>query len=231
MFAKQFILFSFLIMLTVTVFAQTVKVKKETARVKNDYANGFEVELQATAEEVESALAKFMKSFGKTKNAENYIVVNEPIIQGITYTEPVYGVTKQVGNIISAWVGIESKDWNKSDTEGVSKDLEKLMHDFGVNFYREKIQRQIEESARASEAVARQQQRLQNQNRDLNNKIENNKREKLQLEKSLADNKIELETLMQRLEKNKKDQDSVAVAGDQIKKVVEMNKAKQRNVN
>lgn len=231
MFIKQFILSFLCIGFSITAMAQTVNVKQETARIRNDYANGFEVELQATAEEVEIALAKFLKSFGKTKNSENYIVVNEPVIQGIKYTAPVYALTKQVGNIISAWIGIESNDWSKKDAEGVNKDLEKLLHDFGVNFYREKIQKQIDESSRASEAVAKQQQRLQNQNRDLSNKIENNKREKVQLEKSLEDNRIELETLMKRLEKNKSDQDSVAIAGDQIKKAVEMHKEKQRKVN
>lgn len=231
MFTKQCILSFFLFAFSLTVFCQTVKVKKETARIKNTYADGFEVELLATTEEVESALAKFMKSFGKTKNGENYIMVSEPTIQGIKYTAPVYAVTKQVGNIVSAWVGIESNDWSKNDMQGVNKDLEKLLRDFGVNFYREQIQKQIDESSRASEAVVRQQQRLQNQNRDLNNKIENNKREKMQLEKSLGDNKLELETLIKRLEKNQKEQDSVAVAGEQIKKVVEMNKERQRRVN
>lgn len=211
--------------------AQTVNVKKEKARIKNDYADGFEVELQATPEEVETSLTKFMKSLGKSKSVENFMVVNEPVIQGRPYTTPVYGVNKQVGNMISAWVGIKTDDWKKDDVETVNHDLEKMLHDFGVTFYREKIQKQIDESVRAGQAVERQRQRLQNQNRDLNGKIENNKREKIQLEKSLESNRIELETLTKRLEKNKKDQDSVAVAGEQIKKVIEMHQERQRKVN
>jgi hypothetical protein len=50
------------------------------------------------------------------------------------------------------------------------------------------------------------------------------------LEKSLVDNNVELETLSKKLEQNKKGQDSVAVAGEQIKKVVEMHKESQRRV-
>lgn len=231
MFKRSITLFFILPLLSISVFAQTVKVKKEKTRIKNDYADGFEVELLATPEEVEASLTKLMKTFGKTKTSENFIVVNEPMIQERKYTAPVYGANKQVGNIISAWVGIKKDDFGKDDAEIINRDLEKLLHDFAVNFYKEKIQKQIDESVRAAEAVERQQQKLVNQNRELNNKVENNKREKIQLEKSLEKNRIELETLTKRLAKNKNDQDSIAVAGEQIKKVIEMHKEKQRKVN
>jgi hypothetical protein len=230
MFNKKITFFLGLIILGFSAYAQTVNVKKEKTRIKNDYADGFEVELQATFEEVEASLTKFMKTFGKFKSVENFMVVNEPVIQGRPYTTPVYGANKQVGNIISAWVGIKTDDWKKEDAETVNHDLEKMLHDFGVTFYREKIQKQIDESVRAGQAVERQQQRLQNQNRDLNGKMDDNRREKIQLERSLENNKIELETLTKRLEKNKKDQDSVAIAGDQIKKVIEMHRERQRKV-
>jgi hypothetical protein len=209
---------------------QTIKVKKETARIKGEYADGFEVELQATPEEAESALTKWMKTFGKTKQSENYFVVNEPTIQGRSYTHPLYAEVKQLGNIVSVWAGIRTKEWD-NDAETVSPQLEQLTRDLGVNFHRDKIQKQIDESTRAAQAVERQKQKLSNQNRDLNSRIEDNKREKLQLEKSLENNKVELETLTKKIEKNKKDQDSVAVAGEQINKVIELHKERQRKVN
>ncbi|HTJ52515.1 MAG TPA: hypothetical protein VL443_23810, partial [Cyclobacteriaceae bacterium] len=102
---------------------------------------------------------------------------------------------------------------------------------FGVQFYRDKIQEQIDESNRALSAVERQQQRFSNQNRDLNMKLEDNKREKIQLEKSLVDNKTEYETLLKKIEKNKKDQDSLITSNEQIKKVIEAQKARQGKVN
>jgi hypothetical protein len=228
---KKIVVFFCLGLLVLPMYGQTVKVKKEKTRIKNEYADGFEVELQGTAEEVESSLTKLMKSFGKSKTVENYIVVNEPLIREKKYTTPVYGVNKQVGNIISAWVGFNSDDFSKNDQETLNSNLEKIVYDFGVNFYREKIQKQIDESVRAATAVQRQQQRLQTQNRNLNTKIEDNKREKIQLEKSIEKNRIELETLTKQLEKNKKDQDSVAVAGEQINKVLDLQREKQRKVN
>lgn len=231
MFKRSIILFSIFSLFCITAIAQTVKVKKEKTRIKNDYVEGFEVELLATPDELETALTKLMKTFGKIKTTDNFIMVAEPTIQERKYTAPVYGVNKQVGNILSVWVGIKKDDFGKDDAEIITKDLEKLLYEFSLNFYKEKIQKQIDESVRAAQAVERQQQRLGSQNKDLNSKIEDNKREKIHLEKSLEKNKIELETLTKRLEQNKKDQDSVAVAGEQIKKAIEMHKERQRKVN
>jgi hypothetical protein len=230
MFNGKGILFFNLFLLAFLTNAQTVKVKKETARIKNEYADGYEVELQSTAEEADGAINKLMKSFGKTKQGEDYVVVAEPTINGTLYAAPVYARTKQIGNMVSAWVGIRTKEWD-SNVENLNKDLERLMYDFGVNFHKEKIQKQIDESMRALQAVERQQQRLTNQNRDLNTRVEDNKREKIQLEKSIENNKVELETLTKKLEKNKKDQDSVAISGEQIKKVIEMHRDRQKKVN
>jgi hypothetical protein len=232
MLTPKVILFSFcLTLVSASLFSQTIKIKKETARIKNEYADGYEVELQGTPDEAESALSKWMKTFGKAKSNENYIAVNEPSLQGRPYTHPIYGMTKQLGNIISVWVGLKKSDWSENEAETVYRELETQIYNFSVTFHRDKIQKQIDESIRAAQAVEKQQQRLVNQNRNLNTKLESNKREKIQLEKSLQDNATELITLTNQLAKNKKDQDSVAVAGEQIKKVVEMHKERQRKVN
>jgi hypothetical protein len=230
MFTKTKTLFFFSLLSASIASAQTVTVKKENTRIKNDYADGFQIDLAATFEEVEEALAKEVKTLGKSKENENYRVVSEPVVKGITYTQPVYAMTKQVGNIISAWIGIKKDDWKEKEAEEVSRELEIMIHNFGVNFYRERIQKQIDESIRGQQAVDKQQQRLVNQNKDLNNKVESNKKEKIRLEQSLVENKLEMESLIKRLEKNKKDQDSVAVASDQIKKMVEAHREKQRQV-
>jgi hypothetical protein len=231
MFMQKYIVSACFLMVVFSLSAQTVKVKKETARIKSEYADGYEVALDGTAQEVESAMGKYMKTLGKTKEVDIYVAVNEPVIDGRKYTLPVYAQTKQLGNMVSAWMGIKTKEWPEGDAARVSNDLEKMLYDFGVQFHRNKIQKQIDESMQAAQAVERQQQKLSNQNRSLNTKIEDNKREKIQLEKSLVNNAAELEFLTGKLAKNTHDQDSVALAGEQIKKVIEMHKERQRKVN
>jgi hypothetical protein len=129
-----------------------------------------------------------------------------------------------------AWIGSKSPGQD-ADASNINAALEKLIADFGVKYYRDKIQVQIDETNRAYQAVEKQKQRLVNENKTLLTKVEDNKREKIQLEKALENNKLENETLLKRIEKNKLDQDSVALAGEQIKKVAEIYKEKQRKVN
>jgi len=228
---KKFLPIAFLILISTLTFSQTVKVKKESARIKGENTEGYEVELEGTVNEVNASFVKFLKTTGKVKQSDDVITVNEPSLGSISYSLPVFAVSKGKGNGAAAWIGIRATDWGKEDAERANKELEKLAYDFGVKFYRDKIQVQIDESLRAQQAVEKQQQRLANENKSLGIKLEDNKREKLQLEKSIENNTLENETLLKRIEKNKHDQDSVALAGEQIKKVVEMHKEKQRKVN
>lgn len=222
-------IFLLIFLLPALTYSQTIKVKKETSRIDGEIADGYGISLEASEPAVHNSLAKYLKSVGKIKQSDNVITISEPLIAGKKYPYPLYSTSWQTGTTTSAWVGINMKEWD-DEANTMDKSLEKLIYDFGVNFQREKIQTQIDESLRALQTVEKQQSRLVNQNKDLNNKIEGNKREKISLEKSLVNNGLAFEDLTKKLEQNKKAQDSVATAGEQIKKVVEMHKARQQEV-
>lgn len=226
-FALTYIL---LLSISMPAWSQTVKIKKEESRVKGENISGYAVDLDGKAEDVSASFTKYLKSLGKARQNDGAIVLTESTINGTGYKNPVYGITKEKGSSSQAWLGVKKGEW-ADGTDNINKDLEKLIYDFGVKFYRDKIQVQIDESIRALNAVEKQQQRLTTQSRDLNMKFEDNKREKIQLEKSLENNKLEYETLLKKIEKNKHDQDSMVVANEQVKKVVEMHKEKQKKVN
>jgi hypothetical protein len=141
----------------------------------------------------------------------------ESVINSRTYTTPVFALVKDNGKTSTVWIGIKTSAWSADDAAQVNKELEKMLHDFGVKFYRDKIQVQIDETNRAYQAVEKQKQRLVNEKKTLLTKVE--------------DNKLENELLLKKIEKNKLDQDSVALAGEQIKKVTELHKERQRKVN
>jgi hypothetical protein len=207
---------------------QTVHVEKRSSRVHGDNVPGYQVALSSPEADVRHALEKYLKLLGKTKYSDDVITTMEPVIAGNKYVMPLYATTRQVATTTAAWIGM---NYENGEEGTVSRDLEKLVYDFGVTFYRDKIQSQLDESMRALQTVERQQTRLVNQNKDLSNKIEGNKREKIELEKSLVENKIELEELTKKLQANVKAQDSIAVAAEQIRKVVAMHKEKQQKVN
>jgi hypothetical protein len=228
---KRFALIAMLLLSTLSMSAQTVKIKKENSNVKGEVAEGYAVELEGTLSEVNASFVKFLKFYGKPKQSEGILTLAEPVINSRAYTTPVFATVKENGKTTTAWIGIKTTAWSADDAATVNKELEKMLYDFGVKFYRDKIQVQIDETNRAYQAVEKQKQRLMNENKTLLTKVEDNKREKIQLEKAIANNKLENELLLKKIEKNKLDQDSVALAGEQIKKVTELHKERQRKVN
>jgi hypothetical protein len=230
MHGKKFFILFIPLLISAYAEAQTVKVKKEKSTIKGESMEGYSVELQGTGSEVNASFSKYLKTIGKTKQSD-FITVSEPNINGLSFTQPLYATANENGKSATAWLGANASGMSKEDAQKLDKEIEKLMKDFGVKFYRDKIQEQIDESTRATQAVEKQKQRLLNENKSLGGKLEDNKREKIQLEKAIVNNKLEHENLLRRIEQNKKAQDSVAIAAEQIKKVVEMHKEKQRKVN
>lgn len=213
-------------------YAQKVTVNKKSEKIKSESAEGYSTALEGKKEDVAAAFGRFLKNLGKIKSGNDYQFVEGPALGGTVYsTGIVYAQTEGNEEKTSVWLGINAAEWTVNDITLVENQLEKLVYQFGIKFYRDKIQAQIDEGVQAANAVVRQQQRLTNQNKDLTIKLSNNAQQKIQLEKSLEANKLENLVLLQKIENNKKSQDSVRQAGEQIKKVIEMHKERQRKVN
>jgi hypothetical protein len=226
--------FFLLMVLTIPVaaIAQKVTVVKDQERVKGSNIDGYATELAGTIEEVSASYTKYLKTFGKIKSSGSQMQLSEAEISFTKYSSPLYATTRSKGEKITVWLGLNPAEWTTPEqAEQAMKDLEKVVYDFGVKFHRDKIQGDIDESLRAQQTAEKQTLRLTNENKNLNSRIEFNQKEKLRLEKALAENKLEYETLVTGIAKNKKDQDSVAIATDQIKKMVETHKERQRKAN
>lgn len=212
--------------------AQTVTVKEKGEKVKGESATGYATELEGKKDDVEAAWNKFLKELGKVKNPGGLATITEPAIGGTVYSKgTLYATTEGNEEKTRVWIGLQEGEWVVNDIEIVKKELEKVIYRFGVKYYRDKIQAQIDEAQRALDAVEKQKQRLTNQNKDLNIKLGNNEQEKIHLEKATEVNKLEHAVLLQKIDNNRKSQDSVALAGEQIKKVIELHKDRQRKVN
>ncbi|MBX2944304.1 MAG: hypothetical protein KF725_00610 [Cyclobacteriaceae bacterium] len=228
---KKFVLI-FFIVLSLSATGQSVKVEKESHRIKGENVEGYAVELEGKQDDVATSFNKYLRSFAKLKLGANPLTLTETVINGTSYKSPIYATTKERTTTAVAWIGLKPGEWaNTDEAEKVHKELERIIYDFGVKYYRDKIQVQVDESTKALQAVERQQQRLVNEQKNLTMRLENNEKEKAQLEKSIEANKLENLSLQALIEKNKKSQDSVAIATEQIKRVVEMHKEKQKKVN
>lgn len=213
-------------------FAQKVAVGKRTEKVRGENADGYSTDLDARSEDVRVSLAKFMKDAGKSKNTGEMIVVNEPVINGTPYAKGIL-YASVTGSDVKArvWFGIIGSEWNSSDVEPVLKELEQMTYRFGIKYYKDKIQLQIDEGQQAADAVTRQTQKTKNDGESLQKKLKANDDEKIRLEKALEANKLEDLVIKQKIVNNKKSLDSLAAAGAKIKTVIDSHKEKQGKVN
>lgn len=229
---NKFIVLLFCLATGMAAQAQKVTTEKQNQKVNGEEAEGFATTLEASKDEVSIAWNKFLKEFGKVKQGATTTSITEPALGGTVYSKgTIYADIKDKGEKTEVWLGIKEAEWVVNDIEIVKKDLDKEVYRFGVKFYKDKIQGQIDEAVRALDATTRQNQRLVNQNKDYTLQLSNNEQEKVKLEQRLQENTLEHAVLLQKIENNKLAQDSVALAGEQIKKVIELHKERQRKVN
>ena len=212
--------------------AQTVTVNKQNETVKNETIEVFATTLEGRKEEIQQAFARYQKEMGKVKLLSSPAVITEPIISGTPFSKGiVYAGSQSSDKPTTVWMGINPADWEQKDVTYATRELQKMVYQFGIKFYRDQVQKQIDETQQALDAVEKQQQRMLNQSKDLTIKLSNNEQEKIQLEKSLENNQLENAALKIRIENNKKAHDSLLNVNAQVKKVMETHKEKQRKIN
>lgn len=224
---KKFFALAILMFAGVLAYAQTVTVTSNAEKIYNKNCTGYSTDVTGTLEEVNISLNKYLKTFGKVKVSGSQYQVSEPQINLTKYPTPFFASAKAKGDKVQVWMGAVQNDSAKS----INAEMEKLVYNFGVKFYKDKIQGDIDESMRAQAAAEKRQQRLTLEGKNMASRLEMNAKEKIRLEKSLADNKLDSTKLVTALAQNKKSQDSLAVAAEQIKKMVETHKERQRKVN
>ncbi len=229
---KKFLLIPIFLFGFLSVYSQTVTVNKQKEKVKGEHLEVFAAELEGKKNDIEGAWVRFLKDMGKLKQMGNPMTVSEPIISGTPFTKGVvYAESKGEEKKTTVWAGINPTEWDEKDLTYVTRELQKMVYQFGIKFYRDQAQKEIDETQQALEAVEKQQQKSVNQNKDLTIKLSNNEQEKIQLEKSIDNNKLENAALKIRLENNVKAQDSLAQVNLQIRKVLEGQKEKLRKIN
>jgi hypothetical protein len=230
---KKFYTTALIIFIGTVSWSQTVTVKKQKEKIKGESVEGYSTELEGKVNDVNASWTKFLKDIGRVKLfSSDPIIITEPNFNGTVYSKGIiYAHTFENGNQTRVWLGLLPKEWEEKDIDVASSETEKLVYQFGIRYNREKVQKQIDETQSAVDAVDRQTQRLINQNKEMTIQLTNNEKEKTHLEKSIQNNKLEYEALKIKLEKNRKAQDSLANASVQIKKVKDTHEERLRKIN
>lgn len=228
---NKFILFLSCFILGSAVYAQKVTVSSKSEKVKGDAVDGYGTELDGKKDEVGNGWIKFLKDIGKVRGSDP-LTISEPVFNGLVFSKGViYGLVKERGEKTYIWLGIKPAEWESNNVSRINNELEKSVYQFGVKYYRDKIQVEIDQAQEALDAVEKQKTRVANQTKDFTFQLSNNEQEKIQLDKNLEKNKFENAVLKVKLDNNKKATDSLTQAAGQIEKVKKMHEERQRKVN
>lgn len=213
-------------------YGQKVTVTNKSEKVKGESTEGYSTTLEGKGEDIKAAWSKYLKALGKVKSGSDYQFIETPAMGGTVHTSGVvYARSEGTAESGTVWMGLRPEEWIVNDIKVVEETVKELVYQFGIKYYKDKIQAQINEAQEALDIVTRQQQRLVTENKNLASRLTTNEQQKIQLEKSLEANKLEHLVLEQKIVNNKKAQDSVAATTVPIKRAILLHKERLRKVN
>jgi len=218
--------------ITPIVCAQKVTVTERSSKVLGETCDGYSSDLDASSENLQVAMSKFLKESGKTKNTGEMFTITEPVINGTVYTKGSLYATVNGSDVKTrVWIGINKSQWSEDEAKTILKEVEQMVYRFGIKYYRDQIQVQINETQQALDAVAKATQKTTSEGKSLANKLQSNDQEKIRLEKALEANKLEDLVLKQKIVNNKKSLDSLVASSEKIQQMMQVHKEKQNKVN
>src|SRR6185369_2978619 len=109
-------------------FSQSVTVKKQSEKVKNESAEGATAELDGKQSDVNPQWTKFIKELGKVKLfSSDPVVVTDPAFNGTIYKGTLYAYTFDNGTKTRVWIGYLPKEWEEKDLSFISNQTERLV--------------------------------------------------------------------------------------------------------
>ena len=200
-----------------TIWAQTVSTAEKSERLLGRQIKGYSTTLVGT--DVREAWLKYLRAHGRVRDRESYLEVRDLSFISAKQ-DTVFSKLNQGQATTAIWVGSTGKQLG----------LQEFLHSFGVKYYQDEIQEEIDESQRVERMTVRQQQRLTNENKNLNLRLESNARDSIRLVESVEKNRLEKVDLVQRLEDNAQAQDSVKIELEKIRGVIEQQKEEKAAV-
>lgn len=205
-------------------FSQEVKVYETTKEINDIPRKGMATSLQLDKKFVEKMWKKKLKEFGgKSSNVKNGMEIEGASIPPIA-KNPIRIYTsadKGKDGIEVFWAIDLGTSFMEKGGSGWST-AEKIMHDFGIEAYREDINEQIAEAEKAFAKAQKDYENEVKEGENLVSNVEKNADEKIKLEEALKDNAEEKVQLQKDQEQNKKDQEATKKEAEKMKAAIDV---------
>ena len=219
---KKFLIL--ILFLPVIAWAQPViEVIPGTTKVNGERYPGYKSKIISESKNVEDYLKSHFRSLGKTRERNSYFSLTEATIAEKYHGERFfYAEIIQGSSVQTVWIGADTTDLSLYDWDVMDATLKKWTYDFTVEFYKNEVQEEIDESIKAEQFAEKQHNKLIKESENLANTIQSNEKELIRLQEAIENNKNEHIDLLESIRTNKIEIDSAAVTLDRIRNVVQM---------
>ena len=220
---KRFYLIPIILLIVLPSTAQKIETNSKTQRVQGKNIPGFSVRIAHDKfEEVQDFWFERLKENGKLRKRRNYYQADEVNFSSLSVVNlTLFTRLNTKDSIVTVWAGANNKDLAEYDQEPVNKEVDAFLRQFARDFYRDRMQKKIEESERAVTFTSKKHQRLLQDAKNLALQLSDIEVEQKRLEETLEKIKLEHAVLLQKIEDNKSDTEATYQDLEMIKKVLE----------
>lgn len=224
---KKFLSLALLVFIIMPVTGQEVEVSEYSAKVLDVRHPGFRTKITGEAGEVEAFLKKELRQLGKLRERNTYFQVSDVTLNGNYFEDRMFYAQLGINeNAQTFWIGADTTGLG-ANSEKVLEDLRAYTYDFAINFYKDQVQKEIDESEKAEQYMEKQFNRLNKDSVSLQNKLIANERELIRLQEAIEANKKEHEDLLQSIETNKNDLSEAETNLKGIRKTLSLQRRKK----
>lgn len=216
---QKYIVIFFLLLTVGVVHAQKIKIQESSETVEGLSRTGMFVLLELDKKEVEKAWIKYLKQYGKPETGKGLVLVQAADMKAISsYPCRVISMVEVAHTGSRVWWAIDmGSKFVTKESEAEYKGAEKMLYEFALNAYRDDVNRQIIDAEGALESATKIHEKEVNEGTSLQEKIDNNKVQKQDLENKLQINKEDYARLNREIDNNFADQKNALLNVENIK--------------
>jgi chromosome segregation ATPase len=200
-----------------SISASKGQVEKQTFQITERKISGFVMHSSESKEQIEESLEDYLKGIGKLETNRGYYTLSE--VNNLVFESPliIYAMIKETDDAKkTVYLGIEEDEVGKENFKKLTPQIQELMEKFALKLTIDGLKNDLVEAEGAAAYKSKIFQKLLKETGSLENKINNNREEKKQLEEDLVRLDEEHNQLQEQLQLN---EELKVLANEDIEKI------------
>lgn len=208
--------------------AQTVEVNPANGSIKEKSLKGFVVCLELDVKDLEKSWSRYLKSLGKFETVERQAMVGSAIMLPAVSSDALdfYSKITVSPRCVQVFMGGLRAGSSLELLDIQNENIKKLLYDFAVEQYRQDLIGQISEAERVVNLAVKAHDKRESEGENLKSKMKRNRKEKVNLLKSIEENASDLKKLQTDSTRNVTEKESALEEISKVRKIAEDKKQK-----